>query len=293
MTRALVPYERRASRNAEYEEIVAEVSHRYDETLNLLQRSHTALYAFLGCIYEAVARIDTNPTLRFLLVTEVGRKVNEGRKGKRRWDISKRKTADLLLLLKSSASPEFGSLKCKWLKALSAAAMPKCGPVPPTEDAFIGWIEDKGVKGAGELAKVPEEFNLVAFDPGQADGACAVEIMVPDDLDLSGGWVAILAKVVSRDQSRAKVVPVELFADDKRIKNLCLASAKRWHKQQQEHQAEIDKEQRDMAKAYDKTEAGDPGAPGAIGPEDVDAEFAATWWRDRDSGLASDIRPRR
>ena len=89
------------------------------------------------------------------------------------------------------------------------------------------------------------------------------------------------------------MAPVELFADDKRIKNLCSASAKRWHKQQEEHQAEIDKELRDMAKAYEKTDAGDPGAPGAIGPEDVDPEFAATWWRDRDSGLASDIRPRR
>ena len=78
MISALVPYERKDSGNAEYEEIIAEVSDRYDQALELLQRSHMALYAFLGCIYEAAARIDANSTLHFLLVTEVGRQQSYG-----------------------------------------------------------------------------------------------------------------------------------------------------------------------------------------------------------------------
>lgn len=293
MSSAIVSYQRRASGNAEYEEIIAEVSDRYDQALELLGRSHAALYAFLGCIHQAAARIDVDPTLRFLLVTEVGRIVDEGREGKRRWDVAEYETAKLLLLLKTSANPEFTSLRCKWVRALRAAAMPTCGPVPPTEDEFVGWIEDKGVKGAAELAKVPEVFNLLEFDPGLADASSAFEITVPEYLDLSGDYVIILAKVLSRDRRRAKVNQVELFDDDKRVKNLCSAAVRRWNKQQEEHQAEIDKEQRAMARAYYKADAGDPGAPGSIRPEDVDRKFETAWHRDKNSGLAGNIRPRR
>jgi hypothetical protein len=265
MAQPLTPYQRAGSGNQEFEAIVCPVITRFDDIVRTLQRSHGDLYQFLGCVYEAAAKIDAGFGLRALLDIEVSKAINHARKKRSKFKPEAHDTFDLLLVLRTGLEPDLKFAKCRWLASLRAAEERKASdgspdPVPRTEEDFVEWITPIGVSGAWKLMKNTKfRPSLSDLVEGIAAESPTLEIELPRNVDPPEGMVIILGRIVDRQTSKASVAVVDVITEEKRVRNMTAWSLGKREAEQMKHEKALG----DAVQKALKKEFGDPGEPEA------------------------------